>query len=61
MYVTAFALGLFTAMGWMSGVKIFKTLENTPVSAVEQNVDRHKYTHEKDISGPAAGSPGGLR
>jgi len=61
MYASAFILGLFTAMGWMSGVKIFKVVETAAVPAAEQSADKHKYTHEKDISGPAPSDPGSLR
>ncbi len=58
MYITAFALGLITAMGWMSGVTVFKKIEESAAPAVQ--VD-HKYKHETATNSSGATGPDSLR
>jgi hypothetical protein len=57
MYLSAFALGLITAMGWMSGVSLFKKIEDTTLSAPSD----HKYKHETATNSTGTTEPGSLR
>lgn len=59
MYLSAFALGLITALGWMSGVTLFKKIEDSP--AVVSARSDHKYKHETATNSTGTTEPGSLR